>query len=245
MRLTLRCLICCLIAATICFASDPPWKGKPYDQWNDKDLQKIFSDSPWARMATITRTWNSASGGSPNSTAASDPRRTSGGGGAASRGGQQGGGSNAPDIDDVNFYVHWVSSRVMRAASARRAVIQGQKNIDVAKYVSQPQEEYQISVQSDDMSPFARHDENFYKQNSMLELKKSKTKLPASNVRFERDTSGAVTTTVFLFPKKTASGEATIPADEKNAEFSCKIEGATLRVSFELQKMADNQGPDL
>jgi hypothetical protein len=133
----------------------------------------------------------------------------------------------------------------MRAASARRAVLQGQNTVDVAKYAAEAQEEYQIAVQSEDMSPFARHDENFYQQNSSLEAKKSKKKLAPSHVRFERDASGAVTTAIFFFPKKTSSGDASIPAEEKNVEFSCKIEGATLRVSFEPQKMVDNQGPDL
>ena len=29
-----------------------PWKGKPYQQWDDKDIQRIFTDSPWTRTTT-------------------------------------------------------------------------------------------------------------------------------------------------------------------------------------------------
>src|SRR5215831_9300543 len=174
---TLKCILAVLVAASICFAADVPWKSKPYDQWTDKDLQKIFSDSPWARMSTITRTWSSASGSAAAPGIGNDPRRAGGAGPSPNaRGGPQGGGSNAPETDDLSFFVHWASSRVMRAASARRAVLKGKSDLDVAQYASQPQEEYQIAVQSEDMSPFVRHDENFYKQNSYLETKKSKMK---------------------------------------------------------------------
>ncbi len=245
MRNTLKCFLAMLVAASICYAADLPWKSKPYDQWTEKDLQKIFSDSPWARMSTITRTWGSTSGGAATPGSGNDPRRAGGGPSPSARGGPQGGGSNAPETDDISFYVHWASSRVMRAASARKAVLKGKNDVDVAKYASQPQEEYQIAVQSEDMSAFVRHDENFYKQNSYLETKKTKMKILPSQVRFERDPNGAVTTAIFFFSKKTTSGDATVSPEEKSIEFSCKIEGATLRVTFEPQKMVDNQGPDL
>src|SRR5207249_876527 len=50
-----------LMVASPVLASDPPWKGKPYQQWDDKDIQRVFSDSPWARKTTITRTWSAVS----------------------------------------------------------------------------------------------------------------------------------------------------------------------------------------
>lgn len=245
MRRSLASFIFVLAVAFVAWAADAPWKGKPYDQWNDKDLERVFGDSPWARISTIVRTWNSASSDSGTSGAGSDPRRAAGGANPAGRGSPQSGGSNAPETDDLNFYVHWASSRVMRAASARKAVLhEGKADLDVTKYASQPQDEYQISVQSEDMSPFLRHDEKFYQANSYLELKKSKTKISPTHVSYERNDKG-VSTAVFFFPKKTASGDPVIPSEEKNVEFSTKIEGATLRVTFELPKMVDNQGPAL
>jgi hypothetical protein len=61
MRITLRnaskFFLVLPIFASLALASDAPWKGKPYQQWDDKDLQRIFTDSAWARKATITRTW--------------------------------------------------------------------------------------------------------------------------------------------------------------------------------------------
>src|SRR5437762_10045856 len=50
--------LCVLIVfAPLAGASDPPWKGKPYQQWDDKDIERVFTDSPWARTTTVTRTW--------------------------------------------------------------------------------------------------------------------------------------------------------------------------------------------
>ena len=142
--------------------------------------------------------------------------------------------------------MYWASSRIMRAASARKSVLHGEKkDVDVAKYASEPREEYQIVVQSEDMAPFVRHDESFYQANSFLDVKKTKQKISPSHVRYERDEKGLVAAAVFFFPKKTAAGESTLPSDEKNVEFNCKIEGSRLRVNFDPQKMVDQSGPAL
>src|SRR5437016_10370911 len=60
-------LLTLLVFSSLAWAADVPWKGKPYDQWDDKDVQKVFTDSPWARTATLTRTWVPLTGkDSPN-----------------------------------------------------------------------------------------------------------------------------------------------------------------------------------
>jgi hypothetical protein len=227
-----------LASASLAWAADVPWKGKPYDQWEDKDIQKIFTDSPWARTATITRSWVPATKDQPNSPVAGQQRPLPG---DLSRSSDGSAGS------DLNYYVYWASSRVMRAASARKAILHGgQKELDVEKYAAAPQEEYQIVVQSEDMSPFVRHDEKFFQANAFLEPKKAKQKIAPSHVQYERDEKGqSVTTAIFFFPKKTAAGAPTIAPDEKGVEFNCKVEGQTLHVSFEPQKMVDSTGPDL
>ena len=242
-----------LTLAALVWASDPPWKGKPYDQWTDKDLEKIFTDSPWSRIGTVTRTWapltskdssaSGSSGGTQTNTPTS-PGRPGGPGGAG--GPTQSGAGGGPSGDELRFNVYWASSRIMRAASARKSVLHGGKqDVDVAKYASEPQEEYQVVVQSEDMSPFVRHDEKFYQDNCFLDVKKTKQKVAPSHVRYERDEKGLVAAAVFFFPKKTTAGEPTLPSDEKNVEFNCKIEGSRLRVNFDPQKMVDSDGPAL
>lgn len=249
-RIAAASIFATLAFVAIALASDPPWKGKPYDQWTDKDLEKIFTDSPWARIATVTRTWapltskegaasDPAGGAQPNSPMPGGRPGGPGGGTAPS------GAGGSPSGDELRFNVYWASSRTMRAASARKSVLHGEKDLDVAKYANEPQEEYQVVVQSEDMAPFVRHDESFYQANSFLDVKKTKQKISPSHVRYERDEKGLVGAAVFFFPKKTASGELTLPSDEKNVEFNCKIEGSRLRVNFDPQKMLDSQGPSL
>ncbi len=248
-----------LIFVAVALASDPPWKGKPYDQWTDKDVEKIFTDSPWSRIGTVTRTWApltskdvpaGQSGGSTGGAQPNTPMSPGRPGGAGGPGGAKGpmdsGAGGAPSGDELRLNVYWASSRIMRAASARKSILHGdKKDVDVAKYASEPQEEYQIVVQSEDMAPFVRHDESFYQANSFLDVKKTKQKVSPSHVRYERDEKGLVAAAVFYFPKKTAAGEPTLPSDEKNVEFNCKIEGSRLRVNFDPQKMVDQSGPAL
>jgi len=232
-------LLTLLVFSSLAWAADVPWKGKPYDQWDDKDVQKVFTDSPWARTATLTRTWVPLTGkDSPNGPMDGSDRtipRAMAQSSEASVGGE------------LNFHVFWASSRVMRVASARRAALHGgNKDLDVDKYATSPQEEYQFVVQSEDMAPFVHHDEKFFQANAFLEPKKSKQKIAPSHVQYERDEKGQlVTTAIFFFPKKTPSGDPTIAPDEKSVEFNCKIEGQPLRVNFEPQKMVDTKGPDL
>ena len=54
-----------------------------------------------------------------------------------------------------------------------------------------------------------------------------------------------MTSAIFFFPKKTPAGDPTIAADEKSVDCNCKIEGASVRVTFEPQKMVDQNGPAL
>ena len=107
------------------------------------------------------------------------PGRPGGAGGPT-----QSGAGGASSGDELRFNVYWASSRIMRAASARKSVLHGEKkDVDVAKYATEPQEEYQIVVQSEDMSPFVRHDESFYQANSFLDVKKTRQKISPSHER--------------------------------------------------------------
>lgn len=228
-----------LFFAALASGSDPPWKGKPYQQWDDQDIQLIFADSPWVRIAAITRNWLPITGKDlPNDQLAGRDRglpSTLDGSSENSVGGE------------LNFFVLWASSRVMRAASARRAFLHGgRKDMNVERYANEPQKELQIVVQSGDMAPFIRNNEKFFQANAFLLMRKSKQKISPSRVLYKRDGKGVlVTSAIFFFPKITASGDPTISSDEKNVEFICMIEGTVLRVGFELQKMVDKDGPAL
>ena len=144
----------------------------------------------------------------------------------------------------MNVLIFWQSSRVMRAATARQAVLHGEK-VDVDKYASEPQGEYQIVLRMQDMTPFRQHDEKFFQDNAFLQMKKGKDKISPTHVVYEKDSAGLVKAAVFFFPKTTSSGTATVSADETEVQFSCKITDSTVRVGFKLREMVDQSGPAL
>jgi hypothetical protein len=59
-----------LILAGLVWASNEPWKGKPYQQWNKADIEVILNNSPWCEKLVVPANWQRASG--PNAMAESD-----------------------------------------------------------------------------------------------------------------------------------------------------------------------------
>jgi hypothetical protein len=145
---------------------------------------------------------------------------------------------------ELNVQVYWQSSRVMRAATAREAVLHGLQ-VDVDQYVAQPQTEYQLVLRMADMTPFTQHDEKFFQDSAFLQTKKSKDKISPTHVVFEKNAKGSIQDAIFFFPKTTSSGAPTISSDEKEVQFSCKIADQTARVGFRPQEMVDQSGPAL
>jgi hypothetical protein len=240
-------LLAAFLCASLVCADNKPWKTKPYQQWNDKDIQAIMTDSPWVKLTTIRRTWL------PVPMKEIPPQQQINGGirdvpsvaGApASNTGAVSGQSEQP-AQELNVSVYWDSSRVIRAASARQRSLHGEMtDSQVEQYATAPQEEYQIAVSMADMTPFIKNDENFFQANSSLEIRRTKLKLPPSHVVYLKDSGGNLKQAVFFFPKKTSS-DPTIPSDETDVEFRCKIADSNLHVGFKPQEMTDQAGPDL
>jgi hypothetical protein len=231
-------LLTLLLGASLLYAGDKPWKAKTYQQWDEKDLQAILSDSPWVRVTPIQRTWLPVS----EKDVAPDPQiagavrtmpapNTSQG---TVRAGEE-------SLRELNVQVFWQSSRVMRAATARQAVLHGQQ-VDVDKYVAEPQTEYQLILRMQDMTPFTQHDEKFFQDNAFLQTKKSKDKISPTHVLYEKNAKGSIQDAIFFFPKTNSSGAPTISSDEKEVQFSCKIADQTVRLGFRPQEMVDSSG---
>ena len=144
---------------------------------------------------------------------------------------------------ELNVFIYWQSSRVMRAATARQAVLHGEK-VDVEKYANEPQSEYQIILRMEDMTPFVQHNEEFFKSSAFLQMKKGKSKISPSHVLYERNQKGSIQNAVFFFPKTGPSGPA-VSGDETEVQFSCKIGDSTVHADFRPREMADQSGPDL
>lgn len=238
-----------LLAAGLVWADKKPWMSKPYDAWNDKDIQSILTQSPWVQTTTIRRTWLEVSekdappvliNGGVRSWPADAPNLQGASPAVTIRE------SESSQRGELNVYVSWDSSRVMRAALARQSVLRGEiKESDVEPYARTVLQEYSLVLSMADMTPFVKNDEQFFQRQAFLEMRTRGRELSPSHVLYQRDAKGTLKQVVFFFPKTDSSGEPTITPDEKDVEFKCKIGDSSLHVGFSPQKMTDQAGPDL
>jgi hypothetical protein len=265
MRKTIIGSLAFLAVVVLAWASSDPWKSKPYEQWDEKDVQKVMNSSPWAKVVTVDADWQAGgalsapesggapqptpqAGGSTGSSGASRPGGMGGGGGAAAPSAGAGGGvPQAGPSPQASFVVRWVSSRAMREAFARSAVLNRQLNEQQAQQeLAQIPDVYQVMIVGPQMQPFESVEEAAVKEQAFLAPKKTKEKVDASKVEFERSPDGKTVRVVIIsFPKKTATGQATIAPEEKGAEFSVSVGKTTIKTSFDFSKMYDSQGRDL
>jgi hypothetical protein len=238
-----------LLLAAIVWAGDDPWKAKPYQQWDAKDVRKVLDASPWARNVQVAAPWISAGdaadadSGGPSSQPS--PTRPA----PAPQPGGYGAGNSGPGAQTatVTFVVRWASSRTVREALLRNAMLAGQIQEDAAaQQLAQPVEAYEIVVAAPDMKPFQSVDEKILEHGTFLVDRKTKQKIAPSGVKILNSEDGKkVQSVAFFFPKKSDSGVSTIAADEKTVDFLCVVTNVKIEASFDISKMLDTLGRDL
>ena len=246
-----------LLAGAAVFASDA-WKDKPFESWDQKDVDKILNDSPWAKKVQFG---SNGGGGTPDGAftatgpTAHDPEQSIGGGSAAPGAGDGGGarnrnGNTGPSGDGglgrARIYVaRWASARVIREAAARDAELRGKSPEDAKKTLTAVPPAYQILLVGPDLRAFAKVDEASLQTETYLELRKTHEKLTPSKVQILKNSNGAPAAILFEFAKKSASGEPTISVEEKGADFVTMEGKNKLKFGFDLSKMAGKEGADI
>ncbi|HEV2287670.1 MAG TPA: hypothetical protein VGR81_01815 [Candidatus Acidoferrales bacterium] len=256
-------VFCVLILSGLVWASNEPWKTKPYQQWDQHDLDQILNSSPWGKRLIVAASWRPAQFQDMNQSGQSQSE----GGAAASAGNQNGATQNQPKgsamlpnngrtadtgdqpaegmIPQTPFYIRWYSSRVMREALVREAVLKGQMSeADGAKFLAEPVTAYEVVLLGPDMTPFQSLTEDQLKSVSYLEGKQSKQKIAPIKIQIQQGANGKTANLIFFFPKKTASGQDVASAQEKGLEFVCKVKGLDLHNTFDTRKMVDEKGQD-
>ena len=239
-----------LLLAALVWAGGDPWKTKPYQQWDAKDVRKVLDASPWAHSTQVEAPWISAgdaddadSGGASSqpgpARAGPSPRTGPGGSGADAGGG--------PQVALATFLVRWTSSRTVREAVLRNLILAGQMKEDAAaQQLSQPVESYEIVVAGPDMKPFQSVDEKILEHGAYLMDRKTKQKIAPSSVKIQSSEDGKkIVSVAFIFPKKSESGVSTIGADVKVVDFLCVVTNVKIETSFDVSKMQDTLGRDL
>jgi hypothetical protein len=240
------------VFALVAHASDP-WKDKDFTQWDQKDVQRILRDSPWSKQFQFGLNAGSAGGAPISSTG--EAAHAGGGdmGGGAGGGGGSGLSANG-GIDrssgslgrEINFSVSWISSRTVREARARARELQGTSAEEARKDLSVQSDTYMIAVLGSDLSSFGKETNDTLKTHTYLMSKSTKEKLSPSKVVINQSQeSRRPLAIIFEFPKKTESGTPTIATGEKNLEFGTAAGTTPIKVTFDLTKMVDKQGPDM
>jgi hypothetical protein len=242
-----------LVAATVFVAINvwavDPWE-KSYKQWDAQDVRKILNDSPWSKAVEIERkekkrgleapTGAPKVAGAPGADEDEEDEQEE-------KDDDRARGEKEKKKDDVKFLIRWVSSRTLREASVRGQVLQGRiAEADEDKTLPPAAEDYELALVGTDMSSFRGADESRLRDKTYLIAKKSKERITASQVEIVRASDGKrINAIVFHFPKKSASGQAVVSVDEKEIQFDSRAGTIEIKVSFDPQKMVDQQGTDL
>ncbi len=252
-----------LLVAALVFAGGDPWKSKPYQQWDAKDIQRVLEDSPWSKIIQVDATWKSGkdnlgSDASGPAVATNQQGPAGGGGGAAGKamGGSApgavstpvaGAGDSGNSSGSAAFLIRWVSSKTVEKAVYRKAELAGEmKPEDAEKELAKQLDVYELVVFGPDMKPFQSADEDTLKTDGYLIEKKTKQKISPTKVEITRSSDGAkVQAVAFIFLRKASNGEPTIADDEKSVDFICNVNGAKIHTTFDISKMQDAQGRDL
>lgn len=237
------------LVAALAWAGDP-WREKSYTQWDERDVQRIVGNSPWARVVRVSAMWRDdrSAPRSPSGTGippANVPIAS--GGEAGEYGPPPAGGESVNQTPTAEFIVRWSSSLTMRQALVRASQLRGAAASEAMdKFLAEEPATYSIIILGPDMMPFRSAKESDLKQKTYLRLKKSKQKIAPESAEIRRSPDGRqVIGVLFQFAKRTASGEPQIAADEKGVEFFCQIDGITLKTNFEPHKMFNQAGQDL
>jgi len=250
LRKILLCGSVALLLAAMVWAGDDPWKAKPYQEWDAKDVRKVLDASPWARNVQVAAPWISA-GDAGDADSISAPSQVPG----TMRPAQapQPGGNSAGNLGPgaqtaiVPFVVRWASSRTIREALLRNGILAGQiQGEAAAQQLAQPVETYEIVVAAPDMKPFQSVDEKILEHGTFLMDRKTKQKIAPTSVKIQNSEDGKkIESVAFFFPKKSESGVSTIGADVKVVDFQCVVTNVKIEASFDTFKMSDTLGRDL
>ena len=244
-----RSMLVVLLSVALLWAGDP-WKEKPYTEWTEKEVAKVFQDSPWARRVTILS-------GEVNLAPPQPPTAPEGGAGpmapagetasvagqsAASLPGQ--GGTSTESRQQMLFIVRWESSLTVRQAQVRQQQFEGNLNEEQAKeYLSRPPEQYLIVVYGLDMRGFEALTEDEVRAGAYLQPRQRKQKITPASVRFVRQ--GARLLAVEFYFSRVWEDQPVIGTEEKKVKFACRSRTDLISTDFELPKMIREGAPDL
>ena len=233
-------------AFTVAARANDPWKEKDPQDWDQKDVQKILTDSPWSKQFQFGSTMDGALDSA--STAVGSAAHPSVGSPEGMRPGAPAQVSSglSPGMGPVTkFTVSWRSSRTVREALLREKELSGSLPDQARKDLAVKYDVYEISISGPNLNAFGKENAETLKAHSYLMLKSTKEKIAPVKVVIQKTPSGNPVAILFDFPQKTTAGEPTIAPSEKSVEFGAKTGNLPLKVTFDISKMSTKDGRDL
>ena len=135
-------ILCAGAACALALMAAEPWKSKDSSQWTDDDINKVLTDSPWAKEKTV-----SPQRQQPYGQRGMGRRGGMGGGypgggypGGGGGGYPNGGGGYPSGEQSMNLTIRWDSALPVQQALKR----QGAASMEEAKQVAEASEKYYV-----------------------------------------------------------------------------------------------------
>lgn len=232
-----------LFPAALALWAAEAWQTKPFTEWNEKDIVKIMTDSPWSKKVSVTLP---DSGRGP-STAAPGAGGGKGGGRSGPQGTKESGGGD-PGIDgasgggvpDTQLFVRWRTALAINEALAKNKYGAEAGTSPDAKKMLEPEPKYYVIWIAGLPASMRPRDDAAKQQvikQSTLSLK-DKSPIEAADVQYAGQ--GRASDFFFVFPKTTV-----LTTDDKEVEFATKLGKVAIKTKFRLKDMEINGKLDL
>lgn len=221
-------LFAALFVFAFCLMAADFW-AKPYTEWSDKELQKMITNSPWARPFSVGGPSGPGDSGAPGPL--SEGRGGGRGGGGGGGGGAPGGG--APGGPTATIVARWQTALPVKQAFVRlKYGAEAATSPDAKKILEREETTYAIVLSG----PFA----SLMRNGSPETVKKGI--MEASSLSAKGKDAGKPTDVeigakdmLFTFPRTAA-----FTVDDKEVEFSTKLGEITVKYKFKLKDMVYN-----
>jgi hypothetical protein len=231
------------------------WAEKPFTAWNEKEVRRILSDSPWGKIEHVAlegernlgATVGRAGSVPPPVSPPAGGRGTGGGGDVRGGDSQSGrsvpatapggyGGETGSTNPSVPFQVTWFSSIKVRQAMGRLGQLQGNISTEqVNAFLQQPVEHYIVAVSGPQMQPLEQANLESLKGKTFLLSKKDKNKkLELKEYVSPKDRKDGLA--LFAFPR-TVDGKPSLDVADEEVQFVAESAGLRIKTAFKLSKM--------
>ena len=243
MKRTLFFFATALFTLTCLVLAGELWENTAYQDWTDKDAEKLLKKSPWSQKVTLTIGGGSRSRGMPSASSGSSRGGGGGGGGRGGGGGGRGGGGGMPpggEMGEMNFTVRWDSALPIRQAAMRAHYGPEVDTIEEARKVLNTKVSHYAVSLIGFPARMARQDPSRFAalaSNAVLKRKKQDPIVAERVSVLPGDPPNGV---VFYFPRTDP-----ITLEDKEVEFQLEYGRLKIKRKFKLKKMVYNDKLEL